>query len=363
MGKILSGLNFKRIVSQDVTTDASAYIFNLLMSATSGASARCVLYNENDDITDGFNVIGGKIYEYNTGKFIYGIRAEESNKIALILSGNNTNYYINDSFILNNNSYIESRNKVKGIVVETSGCYVDLDFEISGGLPSYQFSGFRFSGNETTGSGYVINSNPSREFRIYSGISESGLYVFQTDSGDVTSTKSFNVTRMYELQNQAELSDNTTEYAFTIYSNFGVFDESIEITTIFPVVQTLSSFPIISFSGIDTGAGYFTWSNYKGQDPYSSPLSAKLKIRYLSGVSGGNSFNSIFNASISEMSPTVFFPMNYNPSITGYEYTFSTTESDGLQYKIGRAISGQSMILNIDYSGYNTGFNYNITGL
>lgn len=359
MGKIISGTAYKSFAAQSAS-GISVYSFDFSINNTSGSSCYFFLENENEgENCDGFYTVNSKMYELSNGNFIWGVKQNEKVNVKLIASGNTTNFYINDIFILNNPTPFESRNYFRRLVVDPTNCYADLDFSISGQLPTYSFSDFNFSGNVITGSGYAQNENTTLPFRIYSGVSESGLYSFTNNTTDITGIANFNVVKNFALETEEELSNNVTPYNFTIYGNFGIFETPINVVTEFPITQSISTIDIFTFSGIAvTGLGSINWSNYRGASVYNEGLSGRIRITYKSGISGA-AINSMFTGLYSGIGvDDSYSPLSYNPSITGFELNFETSGLGGYGYKFGRISGSNSIAFDFSYSGYNTGYNY-----
>lgn len=350
---ILSGTKYKSISSQ---TGIMSIEFDYLVNKTgSNYLVDISLRNVSDDPCFYFLDQDKRIINPES-KFLYGYENNERfyGKIVYDNQASTADFYINNTLVSKSELGF---GVVDFLSVYTTGCYIDFNYTLSGNLPSFSTPAFQFSGN-STGSGYVTNTTPSVLFRLYSGVSESGLYSFATNSGDVTGTSSFNVVRNFELETEEELSDNVKTYDFDLYGNFGVITKSVQVQTTFPIVQQLTTTDISTLSGIETGQGQVLWQNYKGAQSYSPSLPARLRLLYQSGNSGANSFNSIFSASYSGYTnlPPINFP--YNPSITGYELNFNTNNSNSILYNFGRQITGNKINVLVDYSGYNTGYNY-----
>jgi hypothetical protein len=358
--KLITGYTEKTFSSQK-KEGVGSYEFSFSLDNVSESECYFNLKQKSGETVNSFQIQNGRILESITNKYIGGVNKNENNLIKMVRSGAFVNYYYNDLYVLNTSGFQESSeyDYIDKISVEPINCTCSLDFILSGKPPSYEFSLFRFSGAEGSGTGTVANLNPPVLFRVYSGVSQSGLFTFVNDTTDVSGEKNFNLVRNYTLLTQAELSDNVTPYDFTIYSNFGVFNERMSVETQFPIVQTLNFSEILSLSGISTGSSSFNWSNFKGATPYSEALPARLTISYLSGATGANSFNAIFSAAVANL-PTgsVFNNINYVPSVTGYQFDFNTVGGSGYNYRVGRNIAGSTISLEVNYSGYNTGYNY-----
>jgi hypothetical protein len=359
MGKIISGTAYKSFSAQS-TSGISVYSFDFSVSNTSGSAIYLSLINE-DGITvcDGIYSNSSRLYDLSDDFYLWGLKKDESVNIKLAISGNKTNYYVNDKYIKNNINVFASRNSITKLYVETTNSSIDLDFSVSGQLPVYSFGDFNFSGNVITGSGYAQNGNLTLPFRIYSGISESGLYSFVNNTTDITGITSFNVIKNFALETEEELSNNITPYEFTIYSNFGIFDTSINVITEYPVIQTLSTIDVTDFSGVSTtGLGSLNWSNYRGASIYNDDLSGRIRITYKSGVSGA-AINTLFTGLYSGIGvDSAYVPFVYNPSITGFELNFQTAGIGGYDYKFGRISGSGPTLFDFSYSGYNTSYNY-----
>jgi len=356
--KLITGYTEKTFSSQSLN-DVGSYEFKFSLDNTSGSQCHFYLFGRSQEFINSVSVANGRVLESLNNKYIGGANRNEINSIKIIRSGENQNYYYNDLYVLNTSGTEEFSPYIDKIGVEPINCTCSLDFTLSGKPPSYQFSSFRFSGAGGSGTGTVTNLNPPVLFRVYSGVSQSGLFSFVNNTSDVTGVRNFDLIRNYTLLTQAELSDNVTPYDFTIYSNFGVFNERVNVETQFPIIQTLDFSEILSLSGVSTGSSSFSWSNFKGATPYNESLPARLTISYLSGTTGANSFNSIFSAAVANL-PTgsSFSNIDYVPSVTGYQFDFNTLGNSGYNYRVGRNITGSAMLLSINYSGFNTGYNY-----
>lgn len=358
MSKIISGFEEKVFATQSGVVSME---FNLSTSLTSGSFCDFSIYNENGSACDGFYIWESALKDKKNHKTIFGVRKNENNKVKLILSGDTTNYYVNDELLLINNSPLSARTKYSKISIYSEGCDVTVDFSLSGVTPNYLFSGFDM--NETiSGIGNIINPSTSSFFRIYSGVSDSGLYSFINDASDVTGIKQFELVRNYELSSVGELSDNITVRNFTIYSNFGVFNESVPVETVFPITQLVDFAPMASLSGVGTGGGILSWSNYKGQSIYGgTTLPSKLTVGYSSGDTGINSFDQIFYCGSRALNTGISYTsMTYKPEVTGYELIFDTLTQSGIMYELGRNLTGSELLVNFNYSGYNTGVNFDV---
>lgn len=359
MSKIISGFEEKVFATQSGVVSME---FNISTSLTSGSFCDFGVYNEVGATCDGFYIWESELRDKKNHKTIFGVRKNEFNKVKLILSGDTTNYYVNDELLLVNSLPLSTRTQYSKISIYPEGCNVTADFTLSGTVPDYLFSGFNM--NETySGVGKVVNPSSLSVFRIYSGVSDSGLYSFVNDSSDIVGIKQFKLMRNYELSSVEESSDNITVRNFTIYSNFGIFNEGIPIETVFPIVQLVDFPPISPLSGVGTGGGILNWSNYKGQSVYGeTTIPSKLTIRYSSGDTGINSFDQIFYCGARGLDTGVSYTnMTYKPEITGYELTFGTLTQSGINYEIGRNLTGNEILVNFNYSGYNTVVNFDVS--
>lgn len=363
MGKIISGLKNKSFAAQ---SGVYSIEFDYLFTKT-GTNPQLFfdIGNETGEYHLRLREISGRLYDTESNYF-YGVSKNQRVSIKTVTSGDLINLYVNN--ILSNTNYTsqDSLDYVNQLSINVLDGYVDVNLTISGEYPLFLFSGFNFIDKIATGTGYVSNSNPNLPFKIYSGQeTQSGLYSFYADSGNISGTaKQLQLIRNYTLITEDDLSDNTTIYNFDIYSNFGIVNYDIPISTTFPVVQSLDIDQIIPFSQIGSGQAQINWANYKGEAPYNNPLLGTITFGYLSGISGANNFSGIFQVyTAGQGEDDSYLLANYNSSITGYQYNFTNTGSSGINYRLTRSITGASFLLKFDYSGYNTGYSYIYSGV
>ena len=353
---IISGYNKKSIAEQ---TGIYSYLVDISLNNTTGRAT----FGFSGDVGNlfGFRLESGRVYD-NFNKFIYGYNNDELISFKGYVSPSLHNIYINDRAItLNGYRPTGSTNYFYATV---SNCVSQIDLTVSGEQPEYNLGSLYFTGTNTTGTGYILNTGLTK-FRVYTGeeITSGDFNTITVPSGDIPSGSGvYTARRNYTLFDTEELSDNDTLFPFKFQTNFGQITGYVNVVTRFPIIQTLTNSLFTSISGATTGQGFLYWDNTKGQTSYLSGLSGNLTVSWLSGAFTG-SFGDLFSVSTGNLSISGFNQFNYNASVTGFTTGFNTYSGDGLTFRLTRNYyNSTGYVLNFNYSGYNTGINYTITG-
>lgn len=363
MGKIITGSMKKSFAAQSgvfsiygdylMTPTGSDYFFRLSVSQSDGGDTIFRFTEANKKIED--------LYSLN----LYGLNKNERVGFRIVSNTGYANFYINN--ILTSTTYESPSNTpyYDEVRVLASNGYADINLYISGQKPSYEFSGFSFSGTNPTGAGYIINKNPYLPFRLYSGVSDSGRFNISGSPLDITGTQQLKLVRNYTLSSDEELTTNTDpSNNFNFYSNFGIFSETVPVKTTFDIVQTLDYQRVLDFNGINSGSSFISWSNYKGTEIYEDGLPGELKFVYVTGNTGNMPISGIFRVKYGEQGAgTPAFNMDYISGISGFKLDLTTFTNSGINYLIERFnYSGNPITMKFSYSGYNTGFDYIFSG-
>ncbi len=348
---------------RSIATQTGDFQYNLTTNFNVTTGSCVVSFSGTNGNLVSFTYLSGRIYD-NNNRNIYGYTSGTDVTIQGFLSPNNHNIYA--KYIPIEFTGSRPTGYVDWLVVNPSSCYVDFNFSFSGQKPDYSIPYVNFANSGLTGTGYIINNNNTRKFRLFTGngVSGNNYTITSFPTGDITGTGTFIVQRNLEQLGISQLTSNTGTNLFWFDTNFGYLESGVSISTSFPLIQyiTYNVPPSLPASGITQE--YFYWQNLIGAAYYTGALNNTITVSWYSGSESSGDFQADFTVQTGNLDGTAYVTLPYVSAITGYRsVAYPTYQSSGIVVKMiqNSGFTGNN-IVHINYSGYNTGLDFYQTG-
>lgn len=314
-----------------------------------------------------FNFIlkSGKIFDYNN-HFVSTFSNSSTVKIQGNVENNKQSYYINNTPIKFNQQLNTGAGQIDSFYVIPSNVSPDISFSILGEKPSYLTSLINFGEFNTTGTGYLINTDSSRYFRLHSGVSNNSDYTWVSGFTGVINTGQsgvYLVKKNYSPTDATDFSESAFQVDLSLYTNFGEIQNNISGQNNFQTAQSLSLDFQSLISGSGTNNNFLSWSNTKGSQVYDA---AAVPISFsLSRTAGTGNFTGIWKLYTGAISyPLTYSEVLYNIPTLSYSGNFDAVGASGLAIAIERLNeSGNSQTLFFNSVGLNTSASIVVSGI
>jgi hypothetical protein len=308
-----------------------------------------------------YSLKSGKLFD-NDGDFVYSW----ANPIAInaTVENNRQSYFINNVPVKIQQN-LTAIGQTDTFFVRPSGLNPEITFSINGETPSYQFVPVSFNQFEKNGTGYVLNTDSQKYFRLYSGLSSSSDFSYVSGfSGILNPGESgmFVYRKNFEPTDAEDFVNSTFNIPTLLYTNFGTLDTEISGRNMFPITQALTADFQTSISGSGLFNNFLNWQNLEGEQTYFSeflPISVSLKR-----ISGTGDFSGIYQLETgSQTFPYSYTPMIYDSGFSGYTGDYNTLGASGLAIGIRRLTSGGGLqVLQFDVTGVSQSVSITISG-
>lgn len=246
-----------------------------------------------------FSGISGRLYD-NEGNFFYSYRPNVPVSISGNVLENYHNYFVRGKPL---------NLKAPASIFSVEDFYYSdgpsFNLSIQGEIPSFQITNPVFEQGNTTGEFTVYNLDSGvKTFRFFSGqmISNQDLSFLPFDSGKIETSKDFQIVSNNPIDSVFDL-----DLDVRFFTNFGVFETSLNTPSNFPLITHLSLNAPANLINLTTGNGnlsYFVMRGAEIRQQEITPLTISLEIasgsgsvadyNFFTGLNTGNLVN--FNA-------------------------------------------------------------------
>ncbi len=355
---IISGYHQRSIATQ---TGDFQYNLTTNFNTTTG---RCVVsFSGTVGSLVSLTYVSGRVYDTNN-RNIYGYTSGTDVTMQGYISSNNHNIYA--EYIPIEFTGLRPTGYVDWLVVNPVGCSVDFDFSFSGQKPDFSIPYVNFANSGLTGTGYIVNNNNLRKFRLFTGngITGNNYTITSFPTGNITGTGTFIVQRNLEQLSISQSTSNTGINSFWFETNFGYFESGVPISTSFPLIQSINYNVPLSFPASGETLEYFYWQNLIGAAFYTGALNNTITVSWYSGAEASSDFGADFTVQTGDLFGSGYTTLPYVSAITGYRSAaFPTYQSSGITVRMiqNSGFTGNT-IVHLNYSGFNSGLDFYQTG-
>jgi hypothetical protein len=310
-----------------------------------------------------YTLQSGRVFDFD-GDFVYSYGTASSIAISANVEDDQQSYFINGLPIKLSQTLNTGAGQIDAFYVQPLNISPNITFSFFGEKPAYSLGQINFSELDPTGTGYIINTDPTRYFQFGSGLSATTDFSYVSGFTGVLNpgqSGAILIKKNFIPSSSEDFSDSAFAIPVQLYTNFGEFSVDLSGQNNFSPSQNLTTDFSTTVSGSGNFNNFFNWQNLRG---LSSFTASGLPLTFtLSRISGAGIFTGIWNLQTGTQTfPYVYSDVPYNAGIQAYSGDLNTFGASGISVNIQRLTPSGQQVLEFDIYGYSQNITISYTG-